>query len=446
MAALACLIVCGRIWFASQGNDEFLAFQHLRRDDDPTKTTLAGNKFLVALTSQANYHEPPHRLLQADNSTTTTAATSSQTELIKNTCKLYLSIFAALFIVFLLVRHRYPRVYNFKESFPAFHTPVADDFFGGFSWMYKVFTVSYDDIREQCGMDAMTTIRVLESGVKLSLVGIFNSFFLFPIYSSMGESNNDSDPMYTLSLSNLSVGSTGTIATTVAAYTLFGAAMFFIAQDFEWFTAHRHKFLSMKCAQNYTVFLSGLPPDMQTNKAIKEFFQKCISLDAVAEVHVALTIPKLEKRVAERNALVPKLERAINVLKVKNQRPMHKTKVCGGEKVESVPTFSKKIEDLNDEIAARRQSIESMRNEEEERIVLSEDVETGEGSNIKSKLVKKSSALLEKFKSREDGSPRNAAFVTFSDLTYTNIVRQTVHHPKPWSLIADSPPMPEFVK
>jgi hypothetical protein len=221
MAALAWLIVWGHIWFASHGSDEFLSFQsqHLLQVDDRITTTLAGNEFLVVETPQSDYQGSP-RLLQADNSTDMTT-TISQTELIKNTCKLYLGIFAALFIVFLLVRSRYPRVYNFKESFPAFRTPVAEDSFGGLSWIHKVFKVSDEDIREHCGMDALTTIRVLESGVKLSLVGIFNSFFLFPIYSSMGEGNHVSDSMYTLSLSNLGEGSNGTVATTFSAYTLF---------------------------------------------------------------------------------------------------------------------------------------------------------------------------------------------------------------------------------
>ena len=310
--------------------------------------------------------------------------------------------------------------------------------------MYKVFKVSDEDIREHCGMDAITTIRVLESGVKLSLVGIFNSFFLFPIYSSMGEGNHVLDSMYTLSLSNLGEGSKGTMATTFSAYTLFGAAMYFIAQDFEWFTAHRHEFLSRKCAQNCTVFLSGLPSDMQTNKALRKFFQKCFSHDAVAEVHVALTISELEKKVAMRNGLVPKLEHAINVLKIKKKLPMHKTKVCGGEKVASVPTYSTEIVSLNIEIESRREWIESMRKKTEESILLNDDVETGERSST---FVKKKSALFEKFKvNGEEGSPRNAAFITFSDLTSANIARQTVHHPKPWSLVPAEPPMPDFVK
>lgn len=46
----------------------------------------------------------------------------------------------------------------------------------------------------------------------------------------------------------------------------------------------------------------------------------------------------------------------------------------------------------------------------------------------------------------EDGAPRNAAFVTFANLTSTNIARQTVHQHDPVACIPVEPPTPEFVK
>jgi len=52
---------------------------------------------------------------------------------------------------------------------------VCNNSYGIISWIYKIYDVSYDDICDQCGVDAVTTIRLLEMGVKLSLVGVFNS-------------------------------------------------------------------------------------------------------------------------------------------------------------------------------------------------------------------------------------------------------------------------------
>lgn len=46
----------------------------------------------------------------------------------------------------------------------------------------------------------------------------------------------------------------------------------------------------------------------------------------------------------------------------------------------------------------------------------------------------------------EDGAPRNAAFVTFANLTSTNSARQTVHQHDPVACIPVEPPTPEFVK
>jgi len=145
--------------------------------------------------------------------------------MIRNACLLYGSIFIALFILFIIVRPCYPRIYNIKKSYPKlqllhrakenedeggdreggdrideneYHTvdndnnnspnvnddinsssnnteAVCNNSYGILSWIYKIYDVSYDSICDQCGVDAVTTIRLLEMGVKLSLVGVFNS-------------------------------------------------------------------------------------------------------------------------------------------------------------------------------------------------------------------------------------------------------------------------------
>lgn len=200
----------------------------------------------------------------------------------------------------------------------------------------------------------------------------------------------------------------------------------------------------------------------------------------MADVHVTLTIPKLEKKVAERNALLPKLEHAINVQDVKGEIPMHKInkkmKVCGGEKVESVPTYSKDIGDLNMEIVEGMDTIGMVQKEREE----GDDVEAGEGEREASVLVQalpddddidsseqeeakndakgRRSSLSDSVKSgasklksviintKEDGAPRNAAFVSFANLTFANLARQAVHSEEPWNCVPHEPPLPELVK
>lgn len=240
-------------------------------------------------------------LVQTESSVADGTSTAlTDTEVIESTVYLYGGIFAVLFLLFLLARPRFAHVYNPKKSFPALRAPVAENSFGPISWMWKVFDVDYDEIREQCGMDAASTVRILEMGVKLSLVGVFNSLFLAPVYSLMGNAVSG-DLVKGVSLSNLRQGQHAAIAATVAAYVFFGALMRWIDKDFEWFTSHRHKFLAKRTVPNYSVFLSGLPPGMRTDRAVEEYFADCFSSDAVvADVHVALFLPDLETKVAKR--------------------------------------------------------------------------------------------------------------------------------------------------
>ena len=165
-----------------------------------------------------------HRNLQA-NFTANEGLTD--TEVIRTTCKLYGSIFLVLFIVFLVVRQAYPGVYNLKKTYQHLHIPLASRPYGIISWMWSVFVVQYDDIAEQCGMDAVTTIRMFEFGIKISFVAVLNSAYLFPIYKVMGTVVTV-DPVKEYSLSNLPSFHPGTIATAIAAYIFFGCAMHFI--------------------------------------------------------------------------------------------------------------------------------------------------------------------------------------------------------------------------
>lgn len=214
-------------------------------------------------------------------------------------------------------------------------------------------------------MDAATTIRLFEYGVKLSLVGVFNSIFLFPVYKFAGDqvAMATYDPVKELSLSNMKQGNLGTIATTVAAYIIFGVAMHLIDKDFEWFTAMRHRFLAKKRAQNYSLFISSIPESLRNDEALQQYFRGFTGGNVVIDGDVALDIPKLEKKVARREALCAKLEHAINVLTIKKETPMHKTKMCGGDKVESVPAYIEELDQLNKDISEEIDRIATLKEE-----------------------------------------------------------------------------------
>lgn len=455
------------------------------------------NTFDKPLTSSAPTSKMSNNTADGDE-----ASTVTQTETLRTTCEIYVSIFAGLFLIFILVRPKYPRFYNIKKSYANLSTPIAQESYGHVSWMWKVFTqFSYEMIADQCGMDAVTTIRLLEFGVKLSAVGIFNSIYLMPIYSSMGNMTSVTnlasdyqnitqayDPVVAVSLSNLPQGSSAAYATTFSAYIFFGFAMYFIAKDFQWFTSLRHDFLSKERVQNYTVYLSGLPKELQSNAAIHDYFSHCFSHNEniVADVALALKIPNLEKKTQKRDKILPKLEHAITVKEVKGETPFHKTKLCGGQQVESIPTWTKELEDLNLEISEEIDRIELlqatrvtgsnviMKVESNEAEV--DDVEVGISvaetttllQSTKSSLVSsvsgtmksatgavaggvkssvKSSVSMAKslLAKNEDGMTRSAAFISFTEILYANLARQALHNKSAWKMVPSEPPLPELV-
>lgn len=442
------------------------------------------------------------QLIQIQNMTDDGDPTSNEnltdTETLRHASIFYLSMFAVLFLLFLLLRPFFPRAYNLKKTYPALYAPVADNAFGYVNWMWKVFSVESNDIRDQCGMDALTTIRIFQMGIKLSLVGVVNSIYLMPIYSSGGNGffNNPDHPQYYdpvkgVSLSNLQQKSHAAIATTFAAYTFFLSFLHWIDKDFEWFTKHRHAFLSMKRVPNYSIFLSGLPVEMQSSTAITEYFSSCFEgANVVVDVNVALVIPDLEKKVAKRDALVSKLEHANNILKVKKATPTHRSKIFGGAKVESVPTYTREIEDLNKDIeqdiarihtlqhkreaaksgAARRDDFTEIAGGDGEmqapliasgtHDTLPESNGDGEPENHKemapifdlqplassvSDVVLSSAAVIKTLITGEEGKPRNAAFISLANLTSTNLARQAIHNEEPWCCVPVEPPMPDYV-
>jgi calcium permeable stress-gated cation channel len=310
--------------------------------------------------------------------------------------------------------------------------------------------------------NVVTTIRLLELGAKLSLVGVVCSAFLIPSYKygidktklSVGDVT---DPMDVISLANVPIGDNAAIATTVGAYVLFGFAMFLILKDIKWFQKHRREFLSKQIPQNYSIFISDLPKEFQNDEALKRHFGSLVGDNTMVEAHVALKIPNLEELVVKRDSLVPKLEHAINVRVFKGEEPMHKAKLCGGEKVSSISTYDKELRELNDTIAQSASEIESKHkarnclNEAgspiENDLVLQSQVPSKPAQNEKnSSIVVSLPSSIKSTISLQDGATRDAGFVSFAKLTSANLALQAIHHHKPWVFDVQPAPSPEHVE
>jgi Late exocytosis, associated with Golgi transport len=132
-----------------------------------------------------------HRFLEEDdadtnntsstttNSTTTPTATESYNDAvtIRNTLRIYGTLFVVIILVFSYLRQKFPRLYNIRSWVEHIQTPLADRQFGYLSWMYKVYLVTDAEMLDECGMDALCYARVLEFGIRLSVMGMVSFVF-----------------------------------------------------------------------------------------------------------------------------------------------------------------------------------------------------------------------------------------------------------------------------
>ena len=183
------------------------------------------------------------------------------------------------------------------------------------------------------------------------------------------------------------------------------------------------------------------------------------------EAHIALKIPNLEKKVAARNALVAKLEHAINLEEVKGVTPTHGNIV--GKKLNSIDTWTKELRKENQEVRDAINVIEAMHDP----MSFQRDLEYCGGTVISRPLAGEQSLLSEQscvsgndfsasytrlnandnptnrsmkvinglattvnplklLAGKDDGEPREAGFVTFTKLSSTQACLQMIHHPR----------------
>lgn len=234
-------------------------------------------------------------------------------EVIWLTMKIYGSAYAIAFCIYVTIRPRFPSTYNFCNSVEKYKNALAVDHHGHFKWIWKNLKHSDDEILENCGLTAAVLLRFLKLGLKIALIGIFNSFFLIPvnIYGCNDETdvcNDILDGVERIGLGNLSNGSLSFLATTVAAYIMFGSTMYFIYYEFQWFTGARHKFLSQPRPDNYSVYVAHIPPRFRGDIALLHYFKEVFDPEDVLEAKIALDIYNLERKVANRENVVQQLE------------------------------------------------------------------------------------------------------------------------------------------
>ena len=85
-------------------------------------------------------------------------------EVILTSLKVYGSVFALLFVIFLLGRRYYPKAFLVLRDSEEDATELSRNTFGPVSWIWKVFGIGDEEIFEECGMDAVSIYCVVAMG------------------------------------------------------------------------------------------------------------------------------------------------------------------------------------------------------------------------------------------------------------------------------------------
>ena len=278
--------------------------------------------------------------------------------IIKNTLRVYGSFYFVAIILFEFLRRKYPRLYSIRSWVPEQESELAKTKYPGlFSWFWKVYQVSDQDIFDNVGMDALCFLRAMRFCRQISIVGVANALWLLPTYRTAKdapETAEVTDDLDRFTLANLPASSMRFFATVLAAYIMVFCTMYFLYKEFKWYTYWRHKFLSRRVARNYAVYVYGIPKEFRSSHKLATYFRDCSSESAVLEAHVAMDTPHLESLQSERENIVKRLEHIAGIEKRRSGKLSRARKgLMVMDKDDLVRSMEERLSVLNKEIPRR---------------------------------------------------------------------------------------------
>ena len=197
----------------------------------------------------------------------------TNTEILVGSLRVYGSFFVCIFPIYCYVRKRFKRVYAVRQWVDVIKSPLAADQFGYFSWIWRVYSFRTKDMVEEIGLDAVCFLRLMNVGLRLAIIGCLNSVWLFPVYLTAKDIEDEDDSVNKVSINVLPEGSNRFFATVVASYFFYGYAFYTLLKEFQWFITQRHSWLRKFNQRNYTVFVRNIPPAFRSNVLLREHFQ-----------------------------------------------------------------------------------------------------------------------------------------------------------------------------
>ena len=185
--------------------------------------------------------------------------------------------------------------------------------------------------------------------------------FLLPLYRTapaVEDTDHVVDRVVRLTIANVPEGSNLLYAAVVASYIFYFSAWYLMLKDFQWFQHNRTKFLSQPKPRNYSIYIRGIPAEYRSNQALSAYFQKLFTQDAVFQSSVALTIPNLQREVAQREKVVQKLEHCLALQNIKGITPTHREGPLD-HPINSIDFYKQQLREFNTEISSEITRIEA---------------------------------------------------------------------------------------
>ncbi|KAL7556781.1 hypothetical protein ACA910_005223 [Epithemia clementina (nom. ined.)] len=314
------------------------------------------------MTSAVSGPDYDSRGLSSDDDSMTTNMKDS--DVLADSIVLYGGLLVLTIFVFSWLRRLFPKVYNIRSWVEELKTYLAEDQYRFFSWLWRVYMITDDELMNECGMDAACFIHLIQMGYRLSLIALFNMLWLLPIYMTAEDSEETSyitDRVVRTTVANVPSGSHRLYATVLAAYIMFGYTMYQILVEFEWYTEMRHKFLRKPMVRHYAIFVRNIPVAYRSNISLEEFFRNCFSDDAVLEARLAVHTPSLGRIVAQREATLANLEHALAIYEKEGVRPTQKDKLLVlGESIDSIDYYTEQLEQQNIQVKRRIEALQAI--------------------------------------------------------------------------------------
>lgn len=408
----------------------------------------------------------------------------SEWEILQRTLEIFGSISLSLVLLYCFLRKRLPYLFNIRAWSPGIYTELANDHFGWIDWIWKVYRFSDDEVRIECGMDALCYLRALKFGFRICLVGMFNSVWLIPVYATE-EKFVAKDFLSLVTINNLPNGSRRLIFSVLAAYIFFGSTIFLLFREFRWFTSNRHKFLSEFSPRNYTIFVRHIPKELRDNKRLKNFFASVFGANNILEAQVDLNVPGLEKRHDSRRKVFEKLEHAIAIKNMTGFEAMYKINGINngvrGETHNVIEAFTQELDEMNFSVAKGQRIIRERIREKQSRNKKNKkerhshraSISFGDDStdSLTSSNFSRDNNMLssptsfedggrpysttgqfplsgndvDHFRFRYDGKAKDAGFVTFTHISSCQAARQLNQHHTPHVMDIYEAPHPKEI-